>query len=257
MAGNIGFYQRKTRKLNVNTGSRLTDVSKLTRSLPNADGVAYWSGEALWAVPGGSIKLVPGADGPNFAPTAANVDQGTFAISNYQAGAKLVDADWRWTTVPQSATPCCFAFQDSDEWDGSGKNMAFSTLDKFEIQTPFYDTSKAYTEGMPLTVKLVAASKIEGGLPAGNTPRAFAGQVNTATSGEAVMENAYALVCPAGDNDEVFGYVTDGVVSVDGNANPPSVVNDKVVGGPAVWTESSLTKTVLQFQTAYQAKLNK
>ena len=247
MAGNIGFYQRKTRKLNVNTGSRLADVSKLTRSLPNADGVAYWSGEALWAIPGGNITEVNGNN-----PTAANIDQGKFAISNYQAGAKLVDADWRWTTVPQSVTPCCFAFQDSDEWDGSGKNMAFSTLDKFEIQTPFYDTSKAYTEGMPLTVKLVAASKIDN-LSAGNTPRAFAGQVNTGTADQPVMENAYALVCPAIGEDEVFGYVTEGVVSVDGNANPPSVVNDKVVGGPAVWTESSLTKTVLQFQTAYQA----
>lgn len=249
MAGNIGFYQRKTRKLNVNTGSRITDVSKLTRSLPNADGVAYWSGEALWAVPGGNI--VP--DTTTLTPTAANIDQGKFAISNYQAGAKLVDADWRWTTVPQSGKPCCFAFQDSDEWDGSGKNMAFSTLDKFEVQTPFYDTSKAYTEGMKLTVKLIAASKVDGGLPAGNTPRAFAGQVNTAESGDPVNENAYALVCPAGASDVVVGYVTAGVVSVDGNANPPSVVNDKVVGGPAVWTESSLTKTVLQFETAHQA----
>lgn len=244
MAGNIGFYQRKTRKLNVNTGSRLTDVSKLTRSLPNADGVAYWSGEALWAVPGGNI--VPGSTDT---PTASDIDQGKFAISDYQAGAKLVDADWRWTTAPQAGKPCCFAFQDSDEWDGSGKNMAFSTLDKFEVQTPFYDTSKAYTEGMKLTVKLIAASQIGGGLPVGNTPRAFAGKVNVSSNDE----NAYALVCPAGASDVVVGYVTAGVVSVDGNANPPSVVGDKVVGGPAVWTESSLTKTVLQFETAHRA----
>lgn len=245
MAGNIGFYQRKTRKLNVNTGSRLTDVSKLTRSLPNADGVAYWSGEALWAVPGGNIVL----DTTSPTPKAANFNQGKFAISNYQAGAKLIDADWRWTTAPQAGKPCCFAFQDSDEWDGSGKNMAFSTLDKFEVQTPFYDTSKAYTEGMKLTVKLIAASKVDGGLPVGNTPRAFAGQVNTT---ESESENAYALVCPADSSDTVVGYVTAGVVSVDGNANPPSVVDDKVVvGGPAVWTESSLTKTVLQFETAH------
>lgn len=244
MAGNIGFYQRKTRKLNVNTGSRLTDVSKLTRSLPNADGVAYWSGEALWAVPGGNIVA-----GSTLTPTASEIDQGKFAISDYQAGAKLIDADWRWTTAPQAGKPCCFAFQDSDEWDGSGKNMAFSTLDKFEVQTPFYDTSKAYTEGMKLTVKLIAASKISGGLPVGNTPRAFAGKVNV----ESNDENAYALVCPAGSGDTVVGYVTAGVVSVDGNANPPSVVGDKVVGGPAVWTESSLTKTVLQFETAHQA----
>lgn len=246
MAGNIGFYQRKTRKLNVNTGSRLTDVSKLTRSLPNADGVAYWSGEALWAVPGGNIV----ADSTS-TPTASDIDQGKFAISDYQAGAKLVDADWRWTTAPQVGKPCCFAFQDSDEWDGSGKNMAFSTLDKFEVQTPFYDTSKAYTEGMKLTVKLIAASQISGGLPVGNTPRAFAGKVNVTPSDENAY--AYALVCPAGNDDTVVGYVTAGVVSVDGNANPPSVVDDKVVGGPAVWTESSLTKTVLQFETAHQA----
>lgn len=219
MAGNIGFYKRTTRKLNVNTGSRLTDVSKLTRALPNAEGVSYYSGQPLWV-------------------TSASSAKGTLVVAD---GGTLVDAEWRWTTTPVAGTPVYFAFQDSDEWDGSGKNMAVSTLDKLELQTPFYDVTKVYTSGMPLTVKAKAAA---GTQPVGNAPR----------------NGGTYVVAPAAAKEDIIGYVTAGVVNVSGDSwqDPVKVSKDRgfeaITGGPVVWTESSDTKTVLQFETAWNHK---
>lgn len=256
MAGNIGFYTRKTRKLNVNTGSRLTDVSKLTRALPNADGVSYWSGEALWVTSEASVPFTSAggdkasldettylSDGAVKIGTAAN--NGTNpAVCNPNQYSNYVDAAWRWTTTPIKGTPVYFAFQDSDEWDGSGKNMAVASIDKFEIQTPFFDTSKAYYSGMPLTVKSVTVAN----LPKGNRPRgASVSDPNTTA----------ILVTPAGDTDDIIGYVTAGVVKVTGKgdvtvAEDPTTHRQYIAGGPSVWTESSLTERVLQFETAFE-----
>lgn len=255
MAGNIGFYTRKTRKLNVNTGSRLTDVSKLTRALPNADGVSYWSGEALWVTSEASVPFTGTGAGQK-----ASLDESTYlsgdpkevkigtaaasgttpAVCNPNEHANYVDAAWRWTTTPIKGTPVYFAFQDSDEWDGSGKNMAVASIDKFEIQTPFFDTSKAYYSGMPLTAKKVTVAN----LPVGNKPRG-------ASASEAI------LVTPAGDTDDIIGYVTAGVVKVTGKgdvtvAEDPTTHRQYIAGGPSVWTESSLTERVLQFETAFE-----
>ncbi len=245
MAGNIGFYKRITRKLNVNTGSRLTDVSKLTRALPNAEGAVYYSGQPLW-VTSAAHMVIPNASDVSTdtqvtyttAPaTPASSAKGTLVVAD---GGTLVDAEWRWTTTPVAGTPVYFAFQDSDEWDGSGKNMAVSTLDKFELQTPFYDVAKVYTAGMPLAIK-----EYSGTQPDGNTPR----------SGKYV-------VAPATATDDIIGYVTAGVVNVSGDSAsaPVEVANNTtlgyqvVTGGPVVWTESSDTKTVLQFETAWNHK---
>lgn len=253
MAGNIGFYKRTTRKLNVNTGSRLTDVSKLTRALPNAEGVSYYSGQPLWVT--SSAKLTVG-DAPvqvtysATPPDLGTIDKGAVAPAN---GGTLVDAEWRWTTTPVAGTPVYFAFQDSDEWDGSGKNMAVSTLDKFELQTPFFDTTKVYTAGMPLTAKLVSDIALDA-LPIGNRPRVVAAGSNPATQINAV------LVAPAGEDEDIIGYVTAGVVNVSGDSwqNPVQVSNGRgfeaITGGPVVWTESSDTRTVLQFETAWNHK---
>lgn len=248
MAGNIGFYKRTTRKLNVNTGSRLTDVSKLTRALPNAEGVSYYSGQPLWVtssakltVDGAPVQVTYSAT----PPVLNTIDEGKVAPAN---GGTLVDAEWRWTTTPVAGTPVYFAFQDSDEWDGSGKNMAVSTLDKFELQTPFYDTTKVYTAGMPLTAKLVSDLALAT-FPIGNRPRVVAPGTDPETQFNAV------LVCPAASGDDIIGYVTAGVVNVSGDANVSMGEVDSsykvVVGGPVVWTESSDTRTVLQFETAW------
>lgn len=258
MAGNIGFYTRKTRKLNVNTGSRLTDVSKLTRALPNADGVSYWSGEALWVTSEASVPFTSaGGDkasldestyltgDPKEVKIGTAAENGTNpAVCNPNQYSNYVDAAWRWTTTPIKGTPVYFAFQDSDEWDGSGKNMAVASIDKFEIQTPFFDTSKAYYSGMPLTVKSVTVAN----LPVGNKPRgaSVAGSNTTAI-----------LVTPAEDADDIIGYVTAGVVKVTGKgdvsvAEDPTTHRQYIAGGPSVWTESSLTERVLQFETAFE-----
>lgn len=256
MAGNIGFYTRKTRKLNVNTGSRLTDVSKLTRALPNANGVSYWSGEALWVTSEASVPFT--GDG---AGQKASLDESTYltgnpaevkhpdiatasgtnpAVCNPNEHANYVDAAWRWTTTPIKGTPVYFAFQDSDEWDGSGKNMAVASIDKFEIQTPFFDTSKAYYSGMPLTAKSVTIAN----LPEGNTTRGA-----TFSS----PDTAAVLVTPAGDTDDIIGYVTAGVVKVTGDSEiSVNKESQRIVGGPSVWTESSKTQRVLQFETAFE-----
>lgn len=233
MAGNIGFYKRTTRKLNVNTGSRLTDVSKLTRALPNAEGVSYYSGQPLWVTSAAHMAI----GDPDVDTTVTYV---------------LVDAEWRWTTTPVAGTPVYFAFQDSDEWDGSGKNMAVSTLDKFELQTPFFDTTKVYTAGMPLTAKSVPSVKLD----KGNCPR----NATIVTQDPQTPTVTAVLVCPAAATDDIIGYVTAGVVNVSGDSsqNPVKVSNDRgfeaIIGGPVVWTESSDTKTVLQFETAWNHK---
>ena len=257
MAGNISFYTRKTRKLNVNTGSRLTDVSKLTRALPNADGVSYWSGEALWVTSEASVPFTSmGADQKASLdettyltvapatevkqPGTATVSGTTPAVCNPNEYANYVDAAWRWTTTPIKGTPVYFAFQDSDEWDGSGKNMAVASIDKFEIQTPFFDTSKAYYSGMPLTAKKVTVKN----LLEGNTPRG----ATISTS-----ETTAVLVTPAGDTDDIIGYVTAGVVKVTGDGEiSVNKESQRIVGGPSVWTESSKTQRVLQFETAFE-----
>jgi hypothetical protein len=241
MAGNIGFYKRITRKLNVNTGSRLTDVSKLTRALPNAEGVSYYSGQPLWVTSAARMTIPNASDTPtdtqiNYTSDPqdpAQTNKGTLVVAD---GGTLVDAEWRWTTTPVAGTPVYFAFQDSDEWDGSGKNMAVSTLDKFELQTPFYDVTKVYTSGMPLTVKAAAGTQ-----PVGNAPR----------------NGGTYVVAPAGEDEDIIGYVTAGVVNVSGDSrqNPVKVSDDRgfeaITGGPVVWTESSDTQTVLQFETAW------
>lgn len=244
MAGNIGFYKRTTRKLNVNTGSRLTDVSKLTRALPNAEGVSYYSGQPLWVTSAAHMVIDNAAGTPtdtqvNYttAPAApASSAKGTLVVAD---GGTLVDAEWRWTTTPVAGTPVYFAFQDSDEWDGSGKNMAVSTLDKFELQTPFYDVTKVYTSGMPLTVKAAAGTQ-----PVGNAPR----------------NGGTYVVAPAAADEDIIGYVTAGVVNVSGDSwqDPVKLSDDRgfeaIIGGPVVWTESSDTRTVLQFETAWNHK---
>lgn len=255
MAGNIGFYTRKTRKLNVNTGSRLTDVSKLTRALPNANGVSYWSGEALWVTSEASVPFTDTGAGQK-----ASLDESTYltgdpkevkigtaatggtnpAVCNPNQYTNYVDAAWRWTTTPIKGTPVYFAFQDSDEWDGSGKNMAVASIDKFEIQTPFFDTSKAYYSGMPLTAKKVTVAN----LLEGNTPRGATISTPNTTA---------VLVTPAGDTDDIIGYVTAGVVKVTGDSEiSVNKESQRIVGGPSVWTESSKTQRVLQFETAFE-----
>lgn len=259
MAGNIGFYKRTTRKLNVNTGSRLTDVSKLTRALPNAEGVSYYSGQPLW-VTSAAHMVIDNAEGTptdtqvNYttAPaTPASSAKGTLVVAN---GGTLVDAEWRWTTTPVAGTPVYFAFQDSDEWDGSGKNMAVSTLDKFELQTPFFDTTKVYASGMPLTAKVVTSQVT---LHKGNCPRNATISANNDLN--LTVTNA-VLVCPAAANDDIIGYVTAGVVNVSGDSwqDPVRLSDargfDAILGGPVVWTESSDTRTVLQFETAWNPK---
>lgn len=251
MAGNIGFYKRITRKLNVNTGSRLTDVSKLTRALPNAEGAVYYSGQPLWVTSAAHMVIPNASDVPidtqvTYTTAPASSAKGTLVVAD---GGTLVDAEWRWTTTPVAGTPVYFAFQDSDEWDGSGKNMAVSTLDKFELQTPFFDTTKVYTAGMPLTAKHTTVT----GLDKGNCPR------NVTISRAATTA---VLVCPATATDDIIGYVTAGVVNVSGDsASAPVQVTTNatlgypvVTGGPVVWTESSDTKTVLQFETAWNHK---
>ena len=131
--------------------------------------------------------------------------------------------------------------------------MAVSTLDKFELQTPFYDTTKVYTAGMPLTAKLVSDIEIEA-LTIGNRPRVVTAGTDPETQINAV------LVCPAAANDDIIGYVTAGVVNVSGDSwqDPVRRSDDRgfeaIIGGPVVWTESSDTKTVLQFETAWNHK---
>ena len=223
MAGDIGFYQKPTRDLMIVTGSQLANSSKQTLSIPNGvdesgSEILYYSGQPLWVTNGTVVNTGEVIDGVN-----------------YQ------DTELSWTLTPQKNKPVYFAFYDSDEYMAADKYMGISTLDNFELQTPFFDTSKVYTNGAALTAKSVASAASQA---IGNKPRV--GDV---------------VVTLAEEGDDIIGYVTKGVVSVNGSnfdgAAGTKVVNsagkEYITGGPAIWTENSLTNTVLQFATKFVA----
>lgn len=201
MAGTNSFNKRKFRRLYIVTGSELVTATKQQAFLPAGASVSCYSGEALVrtrATSGGEQTwAAPDADGDN-----ANINTSGKTPAIY------------------------FANADSDDLDvsASGKIPGIYCGDKFEVQTPFFDTTKTYNPGDKL--RLIASTA----KTAGRTGFILTNDMTT-----------------AGTYD-VVGIVSKGVLEFS-NGTALSISSNKVAGGPAVWVNDTQSSKVLQFYT--------
>lgn len=240
--GNIGIKTRGTKMLQIVKGSDLvsgikqTSVYKVAASTPK-----IFSGEPIY---------VQSSDNSGGWP----------------------NPEYEWVkTSPGKGSTVYFAFTDSDSFDviASGKLMGISTLDTFELQTPFFDHSVVFDPGDKLTVKSGIICEgpdgfiVVSGTSAPQTPSGY-----TQVPGNITVN----CLVKAEEDDDICGIVTKGVVVLKGNepvgltanSDPASVGPEgyvikedatypdlATVGGPALWTEASGSKYVLQFATAH------
>ena len=199
--------------------------------------------------------------------TRTLVPNGTF-YSGEPMIAKHDDAGFtsKWEKIKagdlKTKAPVSFAFTDSDRFDVqcSGKLLGIEGgTDTFVLGTAFYDTSKNYKEGDRLYLQVGKVVK---------DGEYFKVVVST-EGGEAVISNVGILTnaeTNAGQ-DAVVGYVK-GIVKLQGNVGLSTNSNavgpegyvvqssdggqDKAIsGGPALWTEASGTREMLQFSTTF------
>lgn len=240
--GNIGIKTRGTKMLQIVKGSDLVSGIKQTAVYKvAADAPKIFSGEPIY------VKSKTNSGG-------------------------WPDPEYEWVkTSPGEGSTVYFAFTDSDSFDviAAGKLMGISTLDTFELQTPFFDHSETFAPGDKLTVKTGVICEgpdgfiVVSGTSAPQTPAGY-----TIVSGSPTV-NCLAKVTA---DEEVCGIVTKGVVALKGN-EPVGLTANSVaasvgpegyvikedatypdlatVGGPALWTEASGSKYVLQFATAH------
>lgn len=238
--GNIGIKTRGTKMLQIVKGSDLVSGIKQT---------------SVYKVAAGTPKIFSG--------------EPIYVQSSDNTGGWPDPEEWVKTS-PGAGSTVYFAFTDSDSFDviASGKLMGISTLDTFELQTPFFDHSATFKPGDKLTVKAGIICEgpdgfiVVSGTDAPETPAGY-----TQVPGSPAV-NCLTKVTGA---EEVCGVVTKGVVVLKGNepvgltanSDPASVGPEgyvikedatypdlATVGGPALWTEASGSKYVLQFATA-------
>lgn len=209
-AGAAGFKMRATRRIYVVRGSELVDGSKQTLALPTDD-KAILSAEPVVSVKDTSAGILKFEQ-----PSSSNIASGAVY----------------------------FALADGMDFDviGSGKLPAIFAGDKFEIETPFFDTTKTYTPGQKLYLQLATAVSVD----AGNKP----------SDGGCVLTNdgSGSNVLTDGSNPVVVGIVTQGVLAFDGSnvGEVPVTGSDTAVkGGPRVWANDTGSSQVLRFSTAY------
>lgn len=211
-AGAAGFRMRATRRIYVVRGSELVDGSKQTLALPTDD-KAILSAEPVVSVKdtsAGMLKFEQPSD------------------SNITSGAVY------------------FALADAMDFDviGSGKLPAIFAGDKFEIETPFFDTTKTYTPGEKLYLMPVGDASIG----VGNKPSDGGCILTNDGSGDTVLTDG------SGGAPIVVGIVTQGVLAFDGSnlgEVPVDGSGTTVTGGPRVWANDTGTSQVLRFSTAY------
>lgn len=202
--------------------------------------------------------------------TRTLVPDGTF-YSGEPMIAKHDDAGFtsKWKKIEaadlKTKAPVSFAFTDSDRFDVqcSGKLLGIEGgTDTFVLGTAFYDTSKNYKEGDRLYLQVGKVVK----------DGEYFKVVASDGGGDAVISNVGILTnteTNAGE-DAVVGYVK-GIIKLQGNVaveagaegqnavGPEGYVvqtadggKDKAIsGGPALWTEASGTREMLQFSTTF------
>ena len=226
----LGYKKRPIKEMEIFYGADLVSGVKQTRTLvPNG---TFYSGE----------------------PMIAKHDAVGFT------------SKWEKITADDLKTkaPVSFAFTDSDRFDVqcSGKLLGIEgSTDTFVLGTAFYDTSKNYKEGDPLYLQVGKVVK----------DGEYFKVVAAAGAGDAVITNVGILTnaeTNAGE-DAVVGYV-QGIIKLQGNApiqtgaeatnavgpegyivQAPAGKDKAISGGPALWTEASGTREMLQFSTTF------
>ena len=194
-----GWEMRPTRRLYIVNGSDLVTAKKQQAFLPTKDPIL--SGEPVVRVWGDSDN------------------------ANKQVFKKATGND--------SKAPVYFANADAGDWDvkASGKLPAIFAGDDFEVQTPFFDTTKQYKPGDALYIG------------AGST-----GNVN-----------GHAIVTTDKSTDgTIVGYVSKGVIDLGSQAtqNVPASSGEiaeggYIQGGPRAWVNDTGSQYVLQFYTKF------
>lgn len=228
----LGFKKRPIKEMEIFYGADLVSGVKQTRTLvPNG---TFYSGE----------------------PMIAKHNAAGFT-SKWE---KIKEADFK------TKAPVSFAFTDSDRFDVqcSGKLLGIQGgTDTFVLGTAFYDTSKNYKEGDKLYLQLgrvVKDGEYFKATTAGNDNDA-----NVVLTNVGILTN---VETNAGE-DAVVGYV-QGIIKLQGNVaitagaeatnavgpegyivQAPAGKDKAISGGPALWTEASGTKEMLQFSTTF------
>ena len=224
--GTVGFQKRKTAEIRILNGDPLIAGSYLTPCL-KVVGNSKNVGQVQGFLSGEPMVMVSGEE------------RGSAVFFSCSEG------DPSGSYVKPGKGTVCFAVQDfiilngvpTVTADASGLLQGLSTLNAGrEIATAFFDTTKTYKVGEPLTVKA------KSGLPAGNTPI-----------------NGWVVTNEVVEGDVIIGYVTKGVIdagtTVSGtvyqNGQPLGATTsdpvDYSTGGCAVWVNDSETSQMLQF----------
>ena len=245
--GNIGITSRASKMLQIVKGSELVSGIKQTAAY-NIPASKVYSGE----------------------PIIASMNAGTnVGDANTFAFAKLA------TNTVNQGDPVYFAFTDSDSFDcvASGKLLGISVLDTYELQTPLFNIAVNFEPGDKLIV--VAGGKLVKDSAGNVAVQASTYTLGTGETQLATVAYLDKLPATAGTYD-VVGTVTEGTILLKNNAavagasgigssgsyvgpvdpsgyvNSGSTLDGVVTGGPALWTEATGSKYVLQFATTWQ-----
>ena len=221
--GNVGFIRRVTTELKILNGDPIMAGNKFAPAAPVDSATGFYSGEPMLFTTDANRRAVF----KDCALGAGKRGSVCFALTDYlcSGGTPI------WTP------------------DASGVLQGISTSNSgTEIATAFFDTTKTYRPGDPLTVKQVTNSNI------GNKAR-----------------SGYVVSNEVSDSDYIIGYVSQGVVelgtpaTINGvpavyqngypvYATESSAVTDAngnklsyTVGGAAQWVNDSETSAVLVF----------
>lgn len=195
--GVSGWVKRPTRRLYIVNGSDLVTAKKQQAFLPTSDPIL--SGEPVVRVWGEGNEQV--------FKTASTANMTT-------------------------KTPVYFANADATDWDvkASGKLPAIFAGDDFEVQTPFFDTSKTYNPGDALYIS------------------------KTASNGHAIVTNAFSDATIK----TIVGYVSKGKINLGTQetqnvpaSSGPIAENGDIQGGPRAWVNDTGSEFVLQFYTKF------
>lgn len=162
-------------------------------------------------------------------------------LSGQPVAREIVGGEDRFVKVTPKAKAIYFANADAIDHDvqACGKLPAIFAGDDYEIQTPFFDDTKVYNPGEPLYVN--AAGKVTNVLPeAGSTIVGIVskGVINLGSS-EAVATAWVRQGDAVASQSTTAGAPTAGTIAY----------GEQITGGPAVWTNDTGSKYVLQFYT--------
>lgn len=178
-----------------------------------------------------------------FLPCPADV------LSGQPVARKIVDGVDCFVKAAATDPAIYFANADATDHDvqACGKLPAIFAGDDYEIQTPFFDKTQVYNPGDELYIKLD-----DDGNPI-VTKGGAAGQtiVGIVSKGVIDLGSSEAVKTDwVGQGDAVAeGTITIASGSVAEGATAKIAYGEQITGGPAVWTNDTGSKYVLQFYT--------